>query len=339
MLLAKCYTLIALTAAFATAPALAQDKLRISLDTNPSHVRNVGTEIFVAELKKRVGDKLTVEIYPSAQLFRDRDIAKALRQGAIEMGIPGTWQLDGIEPNMAIQTLPMFYGVDRDTVLKVMDGKLLPFLNERMENRMKVKVLGKWMDLGMQHFYSTTKPITSYEDLKGMKMRFSGGSANAARIKAQGAVPTLIPFPDLPLAMSQGVIDGVATTHESAASAKLYDSGLKFGLEDNQFMGQYVPMVNQNFWNKQPKYVQKAILESWKFAVTKQREMAAAAQIEARETLMKHGVKMAQPSLAAAAAMRKSLMALQPGLVTDMKMDEDAVELARDELRIAKVAF
>jgi len=343
MLLRKFHALIVLTtaivSALAAAPALAQEKLRISLDTNPSHVRNKGTEIFVAELKKRVGDKLSVEIYPSAQLFRDRDIAKALRQGAIEMGIPGTWQLDGIEPNMAIQTLPMFYGVDRDTVLKVMDGKLVAFLNERMENRMKVKVLGKWMDLGMQHFYSVTKPITSYEDLKGMKMRFSGGSANAARIKAQGAVPTLIPFPDLPLAMSQGVIDGVATTHESAASAKLYDSGLKFGFEDNQFMGQYVPMVNQDFWNKQPKDVQKAILESWEFAVTKQREMAAAAQIEARETLMKHGVKMAQPSPAAAAAMRKSLMPIQPGVVKDMKMDEEAVELARDELRKAKVAF
>lgn len=339
MLLQKFPALIALTAALAAAPALAQEKLRISLDTNPSHVRNKGTEIFVEELNKRVADKLTVELYPSAQLFRDRDVMKALRQGAIEMGIPGTWQLDGIEPNMALQTLPMFYGVDRDTVHGVMDGKLGAFLNKRMEDRMKVKILGKWADLGMQHFYSATKPITSYEELKGMKMRFSGGSANSARIKTQGAVPTLIPFPDLPLAMSQGVVDGVATTHESAASAKLYDSGLKYGFEDNQFMGQYVPMINRDFWNKQPQDVQKAIVESWEVAVTKQREMAGTAQIEARDTLMKHGVKMAQPSAAAAAAMRKFLMAIQDGLVKDMKIDMDAVEIAKDELRSAKVAF
>ena len=339
MLLRKFPALIVLTAALAAAPALAQEKLRISVDTNPTHVRNKGAEIFVAELKKRVGDKLTVELYPSAQLFRDRDIPKALRQGAIEMGIPGTWQLDGIEPNMAIQTLPMFYGVDPDTVHGVMDGKLGDFLNKRMEERMKVKVLGKWADLGMQHFYSATKPITSYEDLKGMKMRFSGGSANSARIKTQGAVPTLIPFPDLPLAMSQGVVDGVATTHESAASAKLYDSGLKYGFEDNQFMGQYVPMINRDFWKKQPQDVQKAIVEAWEVAVTKQRVMAATAQVEARETLMKHGVKMAQPSAAAAAAMRNSLMAIQDGLVKDMKIDEDAVEIAKDELRRAKVEF
>lgn len=339
MLLRKFRVLIVLTAALAAAPALAQEKLRISVDTNPSHVRNKGTEIFVDELKKRIGDKLTVELYPSAQLFRDRDIPKALRQGAIEMGIPGTWQLDGIEPNMAIQTLPMFYGVERDIVHDVMDGKLGAFLNKRMEERMKVKILGKWADLGMQQFYSATKPINSYGDLKGMKMRFSGGSANSGRIKAQGAVPTLIPFPDLPLAMSQGVVDGVATTHESAASAKLYDSGLKYGFEDNQFMGQYVPMINRDFWNKQPQDVQKAIVEAWATAVTQQREMAAKAQIDARDTLMQHGVKMAQPSAEAAAAMRKSLMAIQDDLVKGMKIDVDAVEIAKDELRSAKVAF
>ena len=339
MLPRKLFAFCVLATALAAAPVQAQEKLRISLDTNPSHVRNKGTEIFVQELKKRVGDKLSIEIFPSAQLFRDRDIPKALRQGSIEMGIPGTWQLDGIEPNMALQTLPMFYGVDRETVHSVIDGQLGDFLNKRMEERMRVKVLGKWMDLGMQHFYSATKPINSYEDLKDMKMRFSGGSANSARIKTQGAVPTLIPFPDLPLAMSQGVVDGVATTHESATSAKLYDSGLKYGFEDNQFMGQYVPMINRQFWSKQPADVQKAIVEAWDVAVTRQREMAEKAQVDARDTLMKHGVKMAQPSAQAAVAMRKSLMAIQDGLVKEMKIDPDAVDLAKRELRSAKIDF
>ena len=36
-------------------PALAQEKLRIALDTNPVHVRNKGVEIFVEELKKTHG--------------------------------------------------------------------------------------------------------------------------------------------------------------------------------------------------------------------------------------------------------------------------------------------
>jgi C4-dicarboxylate-binding protein DctP len=319
--------------------ALAQEKMRISVDTNATHVRNKGTEMFAAELKKRIGDKIAVEIYPSAQLFRDRDIPKALRQNAIEMGIPGTWQLDGIEPNAAIQMLPMFYGVDADTVHKIMDGKLGQFINKRMEERLKVKILGKWQDLGYQHFYSVSKPVAKYDDIKGMKVRFPGGSANAARIKSLGGAPTLIPWPDLPLAMSQGVVDGVTTTHESAFTAKLWESGLKYSFEDFQYFGQYVPMVNLEFWNKQPKDIQNALIAAWDAVVGEERTMAAKAQIDAREVLIKNGVKMARPSPAEIVAARKRLMPLQNDLVKEMKIDADAVQLGLEELRAAKVEY
>lgn len=319
--------------------ALAQEKMRVSLDTNATHVRNKGTEAFAAELKKQLGGKIAVEIYPSAQLFRDRDIPKALRQNAIEMGIPGTWQLDGIEPNTAIQTLPMFYGVDADTVHKIMDGKLGQFVNKRMEERLKVKILGKWMDLGFQHFYSVSKPIAKYDDLKGLKIRFPGGSANAARIKVLGGAPTLIPWPDLPLALSQGVVDAVSTTHESAFTAKLWDSGLKYSFEDFQYFGQYVPMVSLDFWNKQPKDVQNAITAAWDATVSEQRKNAAVAQIAAREVLIKNNIKMAGPSKAEIVAARKRLMAVQNDLVKEMKIDADAVQLGLEELRAANVEF
>lgn len=319
--------------------AFAQEKMRVSVDTNATHVRNKGTEAFAAELKRHVGDKIAVEIYPSAQLFRDRDIPKALRQNAIEMGIPGTWQLDGIEPNTAIQTLPMFYGVDADTVHKIMDGKLGDFLNKRMEERLKVKILGKWMDLGFQHFYSVSKPINKYDDLKGLKIRYPGGSANAARIKALGATPTLIPWPDLPLALSQGVVDAVTTTHESSVTAKLWDSGLKYSFEDFQFFGQYVPMVSLDFWNKQPKAVQDALKASWDATVGEQRKNAAEAQLKARDILMQHGIKITSPSKAEITAARKRLMTTQADLVKDMKIDADAVNIGLEELRAAGVEY
>jgi len=329
----------ALTSIFIGNSASAQEKFRIALDTNPSHVRNKGVDIFAEELKKRIGDKLAIEIYPSGQMYRDRDVPKALRQNSIEMGVPGTWQLDGLVPTVALQTLPMFYGVDEDIVHDVIDGPLGDFINRQMEDRLKVKILGKWADLGMQHFYSTTKEISSYDDLKGMKIRFSGGTANAERLKFQKVVPTLIPYPDLPLAMSQGVVEGVATTHESAATAKLYDSGLKYGFEDKQFMGQYVPMIRLSFWEKQPKEIQDAILESWEISVVKQRKMADEAQQHARQTLIDHGVKMAQPSPESIIEMRKALMSIQPGLVDEMKIDQETVDVAKKALQSAKVEF
>ena len=320
-------------------PALAQEKLRIALDTNPVHVRNKGVEIFVEELKKRTGNRFAIEVYPSGQLFRDRDVPRALRQDALEMAVPGTWQLDSAEPNAALQSLPMFYGIDEVTVHKVMDGKLGQYLNKKLEERMLVKVLGKWMDLGSQNTFSVKKEIKNYNDLKGMKIRYPGGTANAKRISAFGAIPLLVPWPDVPLAMSQGVMDGLLTTFESSVSSKLMDSGLKFGFEDKNLFGQYVPMMRANFFNKQPKEVQQAILESWDIAATQERKDASAAQIKAKETLIKAGLVVVVPTPAEVLGARRELMKIQPELVKSIKMDQDVVDEAFRSLKEAGVVY
>ncbi len=329
----------ALLCALTVQLARAQERLRISLDTNPNHIRNESVEIFAQELKKRVGDRIQVEVFPSAQLYRDRDVPRALRQGSVEMGIPGTWQLDGVAPSTAITSLPMFYGVDAETVHKLVDGKLGEAINRNIEERLGVKVLGRWFDLGFNHLYSTANPIRQYADIEGKKVRIPGGSANAARIRALGGSPVLIPWPDLPLAMNQGVVDALITTHESAFTAKLWDSGMRHAFEDREFFAQYVPMLNRRFWNRLSPELQKAVTEAWDVAVEMERRNAAKAQADARQVLIEHGVQMAQPSEEAAAAARRRLLAVQDQVVSDMKIERDLVELAAQQLREANVDF
>ena len=149
----------------------------------------------------------------------------------------------------------------------------------------------------------------------------------------------LVPFPDVPLAMSQGVIGGVATTFESVWTSKLNDSGLKYAFEDKQFFGQYIPMISQSFWSKQSKEIQNAILESWEIAATGQREKAAKAQLEAREKLISAGMKVATPSPEEILATRKMLMSIQDELIGELKIDANAVETASKALRKANVEF
>ena len=131
----------------------------------------------------------------------------------------------------------------------------------------------------------------------------------------------------------------MCTTHESTFTAKLWDSGLKYSFEDYQYFGQYVPMVSLDFWNKQPKAVQDAIVASWDAIIGEQRKMGDQAQIDAREVLIKNGIKMAGPSKAEIVAARKRLMAVQNDLVKEMKIDADAVQLGLEELRAAKIEY
>lgn len=330
--------LAALASIMVAAPAAAQEKFRIALDTNATHVRNKGVDLFVQELKKRTGNHFAIEVYPAGQLFRDRDVPRALRQDALEMGVPGTWQIDSVEPNAGLLSLPMFYGVEFDEVQKVMDAGLGAFLNRKFEERLRVKIPGDWMVLGMQNTFGVSQPI-DYQTYKGKKIRYPGGTANAARINKLGGVGILVPWPDVPLAMSQGVMDGLLTTFESSVSSKLMDSGMKYGFEDKNQLNQYVPMIRENFWRKQPAEVKAAILDSWAIAAKWQREAALKAQADARAQLVKGGLQIIVPTKDQIDAARKELMTTQAELVESMKIDPEIAQRSLEALKAGGIKF
>lgn len=323
--------------AFGARPALAAEQMRISLDTNATHVRNTNTEAFATRLRAELPN-IAPQVFPSAQLFRDRDVPRALRQGAVEMGIPGWWQLDGIAADAALPSLPMFYGLEPDLLHKIMDGPAGQQINGKIEERLRVKVLGRWFDLGGQHFYTTTKPLNGYEDLQGLRIRHPGGSANAARIRTLGANPVLVPWPDVPLALSQNTVDGLITTHESSNTAKLWDAGVKHCLEDYQTFNQYIPMVSQTFWRKLNADEQAKLLRIWEDTVDKERAEAATAQREARDILLRNGITIKTAPPEAVAGARRRLMASQDQVVAEIGMDRELVAGVLREIRAAGVS-
>ncbi|MBW6396518.1 TRAP transporter substrate-binding protein DctP [Roseomonas sp. HJA6] len=317
-------------------PSWAADQMRISLDTNPTHVRNTNTETFATRVHADI-PRVAPQIFPSAQLFRDRDVPRALRQGAVEMGIPGWWQLDGIASDAALPSLPMFYGLSAELLYKIMDGPAGQQINRKLEERLRVKVLGRWFDLGGQHFYSTSKPLNGYADLQGLRIRHPGGSANAARIRTLGANPVLVPWPDVPLALSQNTVDGLITTHESSNTAKLWDAGVKYCFEDNQTFNQYIPMVSQAFWAKLNAEEQRKLVTAWEATVDKERTEAAAAQIAARDVLLRNGITIKTAAPDEVAEARQRLMTTQDQVVGEIGMDRELVAGVLREIRASGV--
>ena len=71
-------------------------RLRCSLDTAPSHVRNVSMTDYLEKLEAASGGKIKTEVFESGQLFPDLDVGKALIQGQVEMAAPGSWTITGI---------------------------------------------------------------------------------------------------------------------------------------------------------------------------------------------------------------------------------------------------
>lgn len=306
-------------------------EFRISLETGPDHSRNKSFEQFVELINEKSGGSLKATIYAGGSLFKGRDVPKALVQGTIDMSAPGTWQLSAFVPDADLTALPAFYGLEREQLYKITDGPIGKDLNTLIENKLRSKVLGRWLDLGFQNTYGISKaPVKSYADFKGLKVRYPGGTVNSERYKYFGSNTVLIPWPDVPLALIQGTVDGVQTTTESIRSAKLWDSGLKYAFEDKQFIAQYVPLVSMVFWNKLTPEQQNMISSSWEERIDSMRDFAHERQAEARDVCIKNGIEFTSPTVEQRAKARQELLTTQDAIIKELDMNADIAKRATE---------
>jgi TRAP-type C4-dicarboxylate transport system substrate-binding protein len=306
-------------------------RLRLSLDTAPSHLRNVSMKDYLGKVEVAAGGKIKTEIFESGQLYPDLEVGKALIQGQVEMAAPGSWAITGIVSDADCFQLPVLYGQPIDLIHRIIDGKPGQFLNTQIQQKLRSHVLGPYLDLGFQNWYSSNKPIAALADLKGMKIRNSGGAGQAWRARFLGAIPNTTAWPNVPLALSQGTFDGLVSSNESLVSAKLWDAGVKYALEDHQWIAEYIPLLSQVFWDKLSPDQQKMMTELWAQNVPTYRANMVGAQIRARATLQEHGVKFSDPTAEENAAERKKMMTEQDQVAKDIKVSAEMVKLIMAE--------
>lgn len=298
-------------------------KLRVSLDTTPSHGRTISIADFLKKLEAASQGEIAPQLFDSGQLFPDRDVIKALVLGQVEMAAPGTWLVSAYVPEADLAQLPVFYGQPIETTHRAIDGVPGDMVNEQVARKLRVKIPGRWIDLGFTNWYSTRKPLNSLADLKGLKIRNSGGFAQPWRAQFFGAVPNMTAWPDVPLALSQGTFDALQSTNESCASAKLWDAGLHFGLIDHQFMGDYIPMISDAFWANLRPALRSLITDLWVANIGIYRANLAAAQDKAEKELRAHGVKLTMVPPEDLAARRQTMLTEQDKVAREMKISPE----------------
>ena len=305
-------------------------KLRVSLDTTPSHGRTLSIADFLKKLEAASQGEIAPVLFDSGQLFPDRDVIKALVLGQIEMAAPGTWLVSAYVPEADLGQLPVFYGQPIDATHRAIDGVPGDMVNEQVSKKLRVKIPGRWIDLGFTNWYSTRKPLLTLADLKGLKIRNSGGFAQPWRAQFFGGIPTMISWPDVPLSLSQGTFDALQSTNESCASAKLWDAGLRFGLIDHQAMGNYIPMVSEAFWGALSPALKTLFTDLWTANIGAYRTNLAAAQEKAEKDLKANGVKLAYVPPEELAEQRKSMVSEQDKIAREMKISPEILSRVMD---------
>ena len=335
-------TFVASAAAMLAAPALrtaaAEEPLvlRCSLETAPSHTRNAIVRDYLARIESAARGRIKTQLFESGQLFPDLQVGKALLQGQVEMAVPGSWSLTGIVPDADFLQLPVLYGRPIETVHRVIDGRPGQMLAQQIEKKqLLAHVIGPWLDLGFFNWHSTSRPLNSYGDLKGLKIRNSGGAGQAWRTQFMGAIPNTTPLPNVPLGLSQGTFDGLITSFETIASGQFWESGIRHSLEDHQFIGEYIPVVSLTFWQKLSADLQQAFTDLWREKIAAYRADMAAAQARARDAVQAHGIKIVVASAEELAAIRRDMTANQEQMAKLSKISPEMVAAVAADIAAA----
>jgi TRAP-type transport system periplasmic protein len=308
--------------------------LRVSLDTAPGHGRTQSIANFLDKLQAASQGEVAPQLFDSGRLFADGDVIRALVLGQVEMAAPGTWLVSAYVPEADMGQLPLFYGRPAETTHLAIDGIPGDMVNQQVTRKLRVKIPGRWMDLGFTNWYSSRKSLNTLADLKGLRIRNSGGFAQPWRAQFFGAVPDLTAWPDVPLALSQGTFDALQSTSESCASARLWNSGLHFGLVDHQTMGDYIPMIGEAFWTALSPALKSLVTDLWAANIGIYRANLAATQRSAEIELKSRGVRLAYVPPEELSEQRKRMLSQQDKVARAMRMSPEFLARVNEAIAV-----
>lgn len=294
--------------------------LRISLDTNPDHLRNITIRRFVDAVNAEPSLGINATLFESGQLAKDRDIPKALHWGSLDMGVPAQSKLSRFVPEANVFTLPALYGLPRERFFALLYGPVGQAIDKAVEQRLAVKVLGRSIPLGFATTYTSEKALRTVADMSGMKIRVPGGSGPVFTMSYLEASPVTLPIADVPLALAQGAINGIQSTHETVASTALWEVGIRYCYEDRAYLLLYTPVVSRTFWSRLTAQQKDGLAQVWDKATLGVEEYAKQRQLAAKKKLALRGVECINGDLSELQTVRDAMAGASETLAAELEI-------------------
>ncbi len=250
--------IVLLLAAMAFAvPARAEKTLRVTLQLSLRNI--IGQNLL--EFKKIVeaeskGD-LKIQIYPSAQLFKDKDVPAAVASGVVEMGVAAVPRFAGTRPAVELFYLPFLFKDNAAIARAVAPGAPIRKILDQEMLSTGARPLW-WQAYGMSVMLGRREALTSPEVLKGRKTRVFGKMLGEF-IRFAGGAPVLISGSEQFLAYQRGTVDFGMTGVPSAKSRRLYEV-MPYLTVTNHAALEFVVLINDRFWREELNDTERRII-------------------------------------------------------------------------------
>ena len=254
----------------------AADKMRISLQLPLKSHLGQNLLVFEKEVEARTKGAIDVEIYDSAQLYKDKEVPAAVGSGAIEAGVASLTRYVGDAPVVDVFYMPFLLNSEAKVRAAVAEGSVVRTTIEKEVAKTGGEIL-YWQAYGGAILLSKGGPIRTPADMKGKKARVFGKTLGDF-VTAAGGAPTLISGSEQYLAYQRGTVDIGMTGVSGVKSRKLWEVMDTITVTNHADI-EFVVVVNTKWWNGLPKDTRGHIRDAAKVAQENVRD--AVSQIEA----------------------------------------------------------
>ncbi len=231
--------------------------LSLNLPIPPVHKRWTNAlKPWVEELERRSGGRIKVEPYFAEALSKQGEAYDSVKNGLADMTESSFTVAFGQFPYH--ERMADFTDVTRsqdhptEILLTIQEG--LPVVMKELEDAKHL--FTHCLPIGM--LIGTIKPVTSIEDLRGMKIACIGGAVAAAKVNALGASAVTMPAGEVYMALQQGIVDGATCDFQLLVSRRFGDL-IKHLLPLNLVGGPFYCAMSQEIYDDMPEDLQKII--------------------------------------------------------------------------------
>lgn len=287
-------TLLSVSAISSIQSAQAEIVLRLSHFAAETHPGHIAAKQFKENVEKRTNGEVVVELYPANELGAPPEQLEQTVLGIIDMNLPTQGALDKYEKAFGTVMTPFAFS-SYDEAHRVLDGPFMEWAAPKLEKQGLV-MLSNW-EYGFRNVTNSVRPINSPDDLAGLKLRTPPELQIVAALEAAGAQTTQIAFPELPGALTAGVVDGQENPIGVIYHNKLYELQDHLALTRHVY-NSMVHVMNKAKWDALSGEEQTIVREESVAAGNLMRKLVQEQEEKELAAIKESGVQVTEPDLA-----------------------------------------
>ncbi len=233
--------------------AVAQEfTLRATANSNENDEDYDGLVVFKNFVEQASNGAIAVEMFIGTQLCANgTECMQGIADGTIDIYISTSGGTAGLFPFVQVLDLPYLMADDRVAEMVLANGStftttMQDMVQETSGGMIRLMTIGNTG--GWRNFANTQRRVQGPGDLAGLKIRTVVADLPQELVRALGASPTPIPWPELFTSLQTGVVEGSKNGITDIMGMKFPDAGLQYvTLDGHAYMGALWFMNNDRF--------------------------------------------------------------------------------------------